>query len=71
MQVKIKYVILFFAAVILSGSYACKKPSPVAITPAPSVVTDTTTLKGVAAFKIGAAIDVYRLQTDQIGRAHV
>ena len=67
MEVKIKYLILFFAAVILSSSYACKKPGPVAITPPlPPVVTDTTTLKGVAAFKIGAAIDVYRLQTDPL-----
>ena len=67
MRVKIKYLILFFAEVILLSSYACKKQNPVTIIPPlPPVVNDTTTLKGVSAFKIGAAIDVYRLQTDSL-----
>ena len=65
MHVKIKKLILFFAAVVLLNLYACKKVIQVAITPPlPPAVTDTTTLKGVAAFKIGAAIDVNLLQTD-------
>ena len=66
-QVKMKNSKLFLVAVILLSSYACKKQNPTAITPTlPPVVTDTTTLKGVATFKIGAAIDVYRLQTDPL-----
>lgn len=59
-----KYKVLFFAAVILVITCACKKTNNQAPAPVPPVVTDTETLQSVAPFKIGAAIDVFRLQTD-------
>lgn len=67
MNVKTRKSILYAAIVTLLNCYGCKKQHIDAVNPPlPPAVIDTTTLKGVAAFKIGAAIDVYRLQTDQL-----
>lgn len=57
--------LLLFACLLCT--VACKKSSsPIPPAPVPPVVTDTLTLKSVAPFKIGAAIDVYLLQTNAL-----
>lgn len=48
-------------------SFACKKSSSaLPPSPVPPVINDTETLKSVSPFKIGAAIDVYLLQTNTL-----
>ncbi len=59
-----KYTALVLVLVILVAANACKKTNSTAPVPVPPVVIDTETLQGDAPFKIGAAIDVYRLQID-------
>ncbi|MEO6329508.1 MAG: endo-1,4-beta-xylanase [Ginsengibacter sp.] len=56
-----KNSIIFFVIIFTLCNTACKKNNTPATKPA---VIDTTILKGISSFKMGAALDVYKLQTD-------
>jgi endo-1,4-beta-xylanase len=61
-----KNTLLFIIIFISASLFSCKKSSTPPVNPGPPLVVDTETLQGVAPFKIGAAIDEYRLQTDDL-----
>jgi endo-1,4-beta-xylanase len=59
-----KLLHIFLLLALTVTQYCCKKKVKEDIIVTPPVVVDTTTLKGVAPFKIGAAIDVNLVQND-------